>query len=182
MIIDIAPNERAVIRVFAVNLPPEAIKRRLAREGEARLVAELLGRPLPEGGYELFPVTNLTGVGLTGYLREGYAVPPEALSGDRARLDALEGFVLLIFSQAFEGQATLLEAGAALTLIGTYGETQPDMRALPLESHAAQTFSGPGSTRAADPGNRRARSMMTGLVLLLMLGAVGLWLILGAAR
>ncbi len=172
MAIEIARNESGLIRVFAVNRNPQELTQAFKEKDGASLVAELLGQSLPEGGYELFPVKDLTGVGLKGYLQEGYAVPREQLAAQRPRLDALEGYVLLVFSQAFEGKAATLKPGPDLTLIGTFGEAQPDMSTIPLESEAAQVGSSPDQ-QTTPPAPRSGAGTLVAVMLVAMLFVVG---------
>lgn len=175
MTIDIPANERGLIRVFAVNRPPQDIVAAFKTTTGKQIAEDLLGRPLADNGIELFPVKDLSGVGLSGYLQEGYAVPAAQIAGHRQRLDALEGYVLLVFSDAFEGAATTLTPGPDVTLIGTFGEAQPDMSAIPLESAAAKV--GSGTTPEAPPPapRNRAGSLMVALALCALVVLAMLW-------
>ncbi len=173
--IEIPALETGVIRVFAVNRNPHEMAQTFQEKDGAALVAEMLGQPLPEGGYELFPVKDLTGVGLKGYLQEGYAVPAEQLAAQRPRLDALEGYVLLVFSQAFGGQAGTLAPGPDLTLIGTFGEIQPDMRAKPMEAETARPATGTPQQRPADPPKGRAGSAMVIVAVVVLIVIAVIW-------
>lgn len=172
--IDIPASETGAIRVFAVNRNPREMAKAFEEKDGAALVAEMLGQSLPVGGYELFPVKDLTGVGLKGYLQEGYAVPSDQLAAQRPRLDALEGYVLLVFSQAFGGKAATLNPGPDLTLIGTFGETQPDMRAMPMEAEAAKPASGALQQTPAPPPKGPAGSAMAiaGVVALIAIAVI----------
>ena len=143
--ITIPPGERGAIRVFAVNRAPLEMQVALSQQPKTDLARELLNAPdLNTIGTEIFPISDLDGVGLAGYLADGYAVPEDQLDADRTKLDALEGYVLLLFSNSFEGRGGRLEIGPDLTLIGTYGELQPDHSAEPLSSASASPYTGPG--------------------------------------
>lgn len=167
-------NEHGLIRVFAVNRTAAELPLALKSQDKAALAAKLLGHDIADGGAELFPVSDLSGIGLSGYLAEGYTVPDDQLRDARAKLDALEGYVLLVFSTAFEGRPTTLTLGADLTLIGTFGEAQPDMAVRPLESEAAQPYSGTPSATPPAPPKRRATGSL-GVVGLFVLAALILW-------
>ena len=75
--LEIPKGEIGQIRLFAVNRPIDELARDLRNDSKEALIADLLGRPMPEGAAELFPVSDLTGVGLASYLGDGYAVPRE---------------------------------------------------------------------------------------------------------
>ena len=153
--ITIPKGERGMIRVFAVNRAPLEMQVALSRQPKADLARELLGDPhLNTIGTEIFPVKDLEGVGLAGYLADGYAVPDDQLEEDRARLEALEGYVLLLFSNSFAGRGAVFDVGSDLTLIGTYGEFQPDHSAEPMSSASADLYSGPGASGSTAPSKR----------------------------
>ena len=174
MDLNIPPGEHRLIRVFAVNRPTAELAFALKSNDKAQLIADLLGHGIAQDGAELFPVSDLAGIGLCGYLAAGYAVPTEQLTNARPKLDALEGYVLLVFSAAFKGRAATLSPGSDLTLIDTFGETQPDMAVRPLDSEAAQPFSGTSNaTPAASPKSRASGSLV--VAGLIVLAALLLW-------
>jgi hypothetical protein len=178
MAIQIPRNEEGLIRIFSVSRPPLEITSEIAARDKAAIAAELVGRPLPEGEFELFPVADLSGVGLSGYLTDGYAVPADQITRHRSKLDALDGYVLLVFSKAFEGAEVTLTPGPDLTLIGTFGEAQPDMRSLPIDSEAAQAYSGVPRQTPATPPSGASGSALIVIGLIVFLGLV-LWWVLG---
>ena len=177
MIIEIPPGERGQIRVFAVNRSPDEIRRAIADRSKTEVAGDLIGQPMPEDGFEFFPTADLTGVGLSGYLGDGYAVPAAQLREDRRRLDALEGYVLLVFSNAFDAQGARLEPRPDVTLIGTYGEAQPDMSVSPVDSDAARPYSGTVAA-APPPARRRASGGALAIAALVVVAALVLWLVL----
>ena len=174
MVLKIQRNERGLIHVIALNRAVVEVADAVKTQGKAAMVAELLGQTLPETGFELFPIADLAGVGLTGYLADGYAVEPEQLHSARVRLDRLDGYVLLVFSAAFEGRETTLITGPDLTLIGTYGEAMPDMTPRVLESDAAQAYSGTPRPSPAPPPQRRATGARV-VAVLIGIAALALW-------
>ncbi|MDW4499768.1 hypothetical protein R5H30_17375 [Sulfitobacter sp. D35] len=172
--IDIPKNERGVIRVFAVNRSALEVAATLKTTPKEALAAELLGAPgLDTSGAELFAVSDLEGVGLAGYLADGYAVEEAQLARDRTRLEALDGYVLLVFSDSFDGKAARLDPGQDVTLIGTYSEFQPDLAGAPVTAESAKPFSGtPGQTPPTAPRGRAGSALVVmaiaaGIVLLL---------------
>ena len=163
-VIDVPRNERGVVRVFALSMTdPDA--QGLKDSPEA--VAEALGCDglLDMAHVEVFPVAHLEGVGLSGYLSDGAGVPDAQLAADRTKLDSLGGWVIVVFSLAFEDRATTLRPAAALTLIGTYGETRTDTRATQtVASEAAKPYSGDPA-----PPKRRSDAAMSGRIATLVL-------------
>ncbi|WP_299688636.1 hypothetical protein [uncultured Tateyamaria sp.] len=166
--IDIPAHERGVVRVFALSMT-DAEARTLSENPNA--IAEALGvdTPLDANHLELFPITDLEGVGLAGYLNEGAGVPLEALGRDRGKLDKLGGWVLVLFSLAFEDRATTLRPASNLTLIGTYGETRTDYSAEDtLTSEAAKPYTAPPDTVKKRPSDAAMSGRVAMLVLLLL--------------
>lgn len=167
--IDIPNNERGIIRLFALSMTETEAK---ALKDDAKTVAHVLGTDavLDMDHVEVFPVTDLEGVGLMGYLTEGGAVPPDQLSADRAKLDRIGGWVLLVYSLAFHDQEATLTPVPALTLIGTYGETRTDWRpAEKVEAESAKPYSAPAETVTKKPSDA-AMSGRIAMIVLLVLG------------
>lgn len=175
--VSIPAGEIGVIRVFAVNRAIPTMKRAIASTGKSAVAAELCGQPLTENGYEIFPVSDLTGVGLPTYLTDGFTVPADEIANDRGRLDALDGYVLIVFSSAFEGASASLTFGADLTLIGTYGEARAKMAATTIESSAAQPYTGTPRTPPAAPPKGPPGSAMVVLGLIVLLGLLAWWML-----
>ena len=164
----IPARERGVVRVFALSMTdPEA--RALSQNPDA--IAQALGTDglLDMNHVELFPITDLEGVGLAGYLNEGAGVPADALARDRGKLDKLGGWVLVLFSLAFEDRATTLHPASNLTLIGTYGETRTDYSADDtLTSDAAKPNTAPPETVKKRPSDAAMSGRVATLVLILL--------------
>lgn len=174
--IRIQNSETGKVRLFAVNRSIDAVSLAVRDSEKHAVITDLLGTSVPVGSAELFPVTDLAGVGLTAYLTEGYAVSDDQLAQDRSRLGALDGYVLLLFSSAFEGRDTTLEIGPDLTLIGTYDEEQPAIRAIPLTADAAQPYTGIPNVNPRTPPRDRAGGAMVVLAVLVVLGLILWWL------
>jgi hypothetical protein len=173
----IPPHEHGQIRLFAVNRPIDAVAHTLQDNDKSAVISDLVGFDVPSGSAELFAVSDLTGVGLPRYLTDGYTVTEAQISADRARLDALEGYVLLLFSSAFDGAETTLRVGPDLTLIGTYGEEQPAMAAPPLTADAAQPYTGVPNLTPTTPPRGRAGGAVILLALIVALGLILWWLL-----
>lgn len=140
--IDITATEQGVIRVFAISRPIASMARALKQETKIGLATELLGHPVTEGDIELFALSDLTGVGLPGYLADGYDIDANALRADRAKLDALDGYILLVFSTIGGTDPVRLIPDADLTLIGTYEEPKRKHAAAPVAVEAAMPYTG----------------------------------------
>lgn len=161
--IPLPAGEHGRIRVFSLSMSAEA--------AESLDLAQALGiAPDDPTRVEIFPVSNLEGVGLAGYLVEGCGIPEAQVAPDRARLDALDGHVMLLFSRAFDGPVTLTPA-PELTLIGTYDEHRPETTAPPIETESARPYTGAPrkSPRAVRAASRRAGAIFFGLVMLFLL-------------
>jgi len=166
MALEVKRTERDLIRVFAISRTPAAMTGAIKRSGKAQLATELLGHPIPENGFELFPVADLAGIGLTQYLADGYTVAPDQLGQARQKLEALDGYVMLVFSSAFDGQAIALIPDPDLTLIGTFGEAQADHSIQPLESDAALMQPSDTTTAPAPRKSPAGSLMVLGMIVL----------------
>ena len=167
--IDIPANEGGVIRGFALSMTDSEAQ---ALKDDAAALNIALGADVDAEQVEIFPVTDLEGVGLVGYLAEGNAVPMDQLTPDRAKLDRVGGWVMIVFSRAFAGRAVTLLPSPALTLIGTYGETRTDWSATEtITSEAAKPYSAP-----AEPGKKKpSDAAMSGRIATLVLIVLGLF-------
>lgn len=146
-------GERGVVRVFSVTI--EAGDLRALRMPGA--IDTALGMAGVDGYYvELFPVSDLAGVGLATYLSDGCDVPEEVVTPDAARLDAVEGVVMVVLSRAFQGQEARIVPAAQLRLIGTYSQTPVDWTPNgPIET--ASALPGSGVAQAPYPASQPAR-------------------------
>ena len=139
-------------------------------------VAALLGvDTLDRDFVEIFDTADLTGLGLTGYLMTGNAIPEAQLAPDRAKLDTRQGPVLILFASALPNRPVTLHPDPRLTLIGSYADDEPPIHFEPLPEAAAH-----GSlTRPAQKySNARMSGMVATIALLVMFALVGLliWL------
>ncbi len=148
--IRIAKGERGIVRVFSVSLT-DAEARGLKQDPEG--LATELGAPglLDMAHVEIFPLSDLEGVGLIGYLSEGSAIPEAELAPDRLKLELLEGWVLILYSQAFADHAAHLRPIPAFTLIGSYGAARTNFASgdSAIETASARPYSGNASSKPA---------------------------------
>lgn len=173
----IPANEQPHIRVFAINRAPRDMASALETRPRPDLARDLLNAAhINTKTTEIFPVSDLAGVGLTAYLAEGYAVEEDALAEDRAKLDALDGYVLLLFSDSFGGTEATLTPGPDVTLIGTYPEARANMAAHPIRTASAAPYTGPAN--AATPVTRRRSGSAVIVAALLVLALLIWWMLI----
>ena len=139
---NVPENETGIVRLFSVDLEPSAVPAFFGDndpgDDASWPVQVALGADTLEAEHvELFPVDDLEGVGLSGYLTEGLGIAEADLAGDRARLDALKGYVLVVRSPAFGGAAQVLTSRAPLRWIGTWSEDRPAVEFEPLPDASA---------------------------------------------
>ncbi|EEX08689.1 conserved hypothetical protein [Ruegeria lacuscaerulensis ITI-1157] len=171
--LDISAGERGVIRLFSLDMRPEEAKF-LREPGAADQVLGVSG--LDPEQIDVFPVSDLEDLGLYGYLNEGCGVSEDQL--DRAKLESVDGWVLVLRSAALGGRAATLNPDPRLRLIGFYTEEATNWSGGTIETDSARPYSAP---RVA-PRQQRARAQRLGamifaLVTALVIGGV-LWLIL----
>lgn len=164
----VAAQEHGRLHVFAVNRPKGdiALHHTPATTGANRLqpshdvLTDLTGTPdLDPSGAELIPLEDLADLGLSGYLAEGYDVEAAALAPLCRKLDALEGYGLILRSSAFGGRAFTLAETADLTHIASFDQPGTDWSSSgTLPSEAAKPY----SAQLASPREARARAQRMG--------------------
>lgn len=173
--ITIPAAEHGVLRVFSLSMPSGEARR--LRDSDTAQREALGVADLDPAGIEVFQIADLSEIGLTGYLREGADVQEDQIKRDRARLEGLDGWVMLVHSSAFGGEEVTLNPGSALTLIGTYGRTEPDTTRVEVASDAAKPYTGIPDVTPAPPAKGNAGSLMV-MVGLAVLVALVLWVVL----
>lgn len=167
----IRSGERGLVRLFALNMPPGQV-RFLQDSGGA---GDVLGlADLNPEFVEVFPVTDLQGLGLAGYLIEGCGIPAEQIAPDRAVIDGLQGHVMIVLSRAFDDAAATLVPIPGVDLIGCYSEPATDWTGGPLSAESAKPNTGPRlSPRQARSQARRiggiAFTVFMAIILVLVL-------------
>lgn len=165
---EIEEGERGLVRLFTVDIPRAEI--------DAFDPAEALGAPaLDPDQTELFPLSDLRGLGLSGYMREGLGIAEEEI--DASRLDALEGVVLVVRSAAFGGASATLTVQTPLRWIGTYREETAPVKFEPLPAGRTQEAAAPDP-----PAKRPSDAAMSGrvasvaLLVIFALTALVIWI------
>ena len=169
----ILANEQGLVRVFSLSMRPA--EARALRDNEMAQQAAL-GAEIPDTrGIEIFELTDLADIGLAGYLREGLDVEETGLALDAAKLGALEGWVMLVYSSAFAGETATLTPAPELTLIGTYGQTKADQAQIDLVSDAAKPYSGSAAITPSLSARSGAGGSMVVVGLIVLAGLILWW-------
>ncbi|TNF64508.1 MAG: hypothetical protein EP307_02595 [Rhodobacteraceae bacterium] len=183
--VHIPDHERGRLHVFAVNLPQAEIRRRHPASDDpvtrlrpsAGLLAELTGDgTLDAQGAELLAIEELEGFGLTGYLAEGHAVDRAALARVAARLRGIDGFALILHSQAFGGRGRDMGRGPNLTHIASFDVPGADWTPRgAIATESAQPYTGAATAQASRTGLRIGSAAA---ILGLVAAAAILWAVL----
>ncbi len=153
-------NEAGVTRVFALNLSAEEARKFV--DGDAASLEAALGAERVDPAHvQTVRTADLEPLGLSGLLTEGFAAPEQAVARDKAKLDALDGHVLIVGSRAFGGAEVRLRPSAQITLIGTYRDPATVPSFEPIRSDAtAGTVPPPEGPQSATPGPRMGSGLL----------------------
>jgi hypothetical protein len=164
--LQIPAHEQGTTRLFTLSIGLDAA--RAVKTDTAKQAALLGVEHVNAAGVEVFGVADLGDLGLAGYLRDGIDAQENDLARDRAKLAALDGWVMLLHSSALNGESTLLRLKPELTLVGTYARHSEDKTPVKIVSEAAQPYTGtPDITPAKAPNTNKAGSLaVLGLVLM----------------
>lgn len=173
--LSVSEHEFGTVRVFTTALDAED-----ASNITAQNVHRLLGDvTLDAKKVQVVPTPALAGLGLTGYLREGYGVADEELAGRAAQLDAVTGLVVLLPASAFGGETQTLNPHPSMRFLGLFHEVQPDPpRAMSRPEAATGTLETPKDGRIPPPVAGRQRSWFVALGALLIAAAIVLLVVL----
>ncbi len=174
----VSSSERGLVRLFAVDLPGEEIE--TFRSAKINSDGELAEWPLDDAlGFsfldedfiELFDVSDLEDLGLTGYMVEGLGIAQKDVNEDAARLAAQKGWVLIVLSAAFGGVAQTLTPKSPLRWIGTYAV---DGAPIHFEQLPDASAKGPAPTHGTVPPASSSNPHLTLLLAILALPLVAL--------
>lgn len=164
--LSVPPNERGVIRLYALEMRPE--EARFLREPGA--VAQLMGLDaLDMDHVEVFPVSDLEELGLFGYLSEGCGVSEDQL--DRKALMAHKGWMLLLRSPAFGDKPVETTLPDTVEPVGEYREDGTDWSGTPIEAASALPHSAP----RLSPRKARRKARNIGFSLFVVVMALIIW-------
>jgi hypothetical protein len=181
----IPAEEHRKIRVFAINLPEAEVAAMLRAAPpqpsddlpETPAAATLLGWPTLDTRHaEVFAIRDLSGLGLPGYLSEGLGLEEDQIAPDRARLSALDGYVLIVMSRAFAGQGVTVEIPPHLTLIGTYQEKTAPLLFEPLPTGGAEDAPMTQGRKPVSDAAMSGRIATVALLVLFVLTGLMVWM------
>lgn len=174
--IEIPASEAGMIRVFALSLNDEDA-RRLKDDTEVvphPVEAALGASGLNRAHIEVFAIADLGDMPLADYMIEGPGAQEQSIEPDRAKLAALEGWVMVVYSSAFGEQSTVLNPVPELTLIGTYPQDGIDWSSrIDLTTPSAKPR-GDLSAARKKPSDAAMSGRIAMLALLVAFGVVGL--------
>ncbi|WP_243614530.1 hypothetical protein [Shimia aestuarii] len=173
---EVKSGEHGLIRLFSVDLPPEQLaafnSRSLDEDNDKSgwPLRDALGAGyLDEDFIEYFDVADLEEIGLTGYMTEGLGIAEADVAADAARLSKIEGHVLIVHSNAFDGIAQTLTPAAPLRWIGTWSEDKPPVQYKPLPNPDPEAHLEPrGETRPEMTPHTRVLFAIFALPILLL--------------
>lgn len=174
MAMEVRESEQGLVRLFAVDLPPEDAKRLF--EAPDR-IAVALGLPdLDATHVDTVDMRDLAGLGLQSFLAEGHGIPDEDLAPHAPLLAQQSGALLVLRSSAILTRPTRLTPAAPLRWIATFGEERPPVPiAGKIESDAA---SGLGSAPAQDPQMTHTPWLLVTVLALAIVLTFAIWLVL----
>ncbi len=178
--IEINGSDTRTLHMLQLDLPPEAVDRftHMAGTGEWPLKYALGAAKLREEFVDVVAVKDLDPMSLAQYLAQAYDVSATALGADAARIDGLQGHVVILPPQAFGGTSQVLTVAAPLRLIGSYGGASPKPRGAKVTADTARGLaaSGAGPTTKGQGGSR------TLLVVLAVIAVLALVLLVSLIR
>lgn len=171
--IQVRANETRVIRIFAMDMPAQQAK----FQNDPGAMRQVLGvKDIDPNYVEIFPVSDLDELGLAGYLIEGCGVPAETVAPEQDRLNSVTGYVMLVHSRAFGGQA--VDLNTSLPLVATFNEPATDWSGGNLETQSAQLYTSTRpSPRQIHAANRHSGAIVF-TVFMLVIAAIILMVVL----
>lgn len=154
--------------VLAVNRPEARLRKVRDEAARSTLIAELLGRDDAKLTHvDLIAVADLDEIGLAGFLRDGPCVPADELTEHKARLEALTGFVLILYPGVFDAD-TEISLGPDLSLIAVLNQEPTSWDAAQTLTSAAATELTPGKKKPSDAAMSGRIAMLALLVIALL--------------
>ena len=171
----VTEHEFGTVRVFTTALDADD-----ASNITAKNVHKLLGDiDLRPEKVEVVPTRALEGLGLTGYLREGYGVASRDLAGRAAQLDSVAGLVVLIPASAFKGEAQVIDPHPSMRFLGLFHEDKATPPRPMSPSEGAQgTLEQPKEKPVMSTDTGRQRSWLIALGALLIAAALVIFVVL----
>lgn len=180
--ITVKPGERGLVRVFSLSMEPAVAKTLRANEprktegAPGPIEAALGASGLDTEFVDVFPVSDVSEIGLNRYLEEGHGIAPAQLDPDRKKLAALDGWVLLVHSSAFGGTGATLNPAPELTLIGTYAEPGVDWSEQTRLTSAASRETAAPARKPRSEAAMSGRVALVALLVMFVLTGIVIWI------
>lgn len=170
--IAIPAHEFGQVRVFSLSMSDAEARALKANQSEGGspppLELALGSEALNDGHVEVFAVADLGDMGLAGFLVEGAGIPRADVEADRLRLAALDGWVMIVYSSAFQGIEQVLNPSAQLTLVASYRQEEMDWTA-PVNLSTPSALPQYEDTPEPAPRKRPSDAAMSGRIAMLAL-------------
>lgn len=175
--VQINGSDTNTVHLLHLDLPPRAIERftTMAGTGEWPLKYGLGATKLSPAFVETVDLRDLGPMKLSQYLSDAYDVNTKTLGADKARIDALQGHVIVLPPQAFEKTSQQLHVNTPLSYIGGFAMTGAKSRSATPQARAAF---GQGSGGAPAAMGSLSRPVLYALIALAVVIAVVLAAIL----
>ncbi len=172
MTLTIPANDHGQIRVFAIKAPPSAD----VIEKTPRGLDTLFTATLNPDFVDVVRIKDLGKMRLSSYISQGYDMSPDLV--DRAAVDAITGYAILVLSRASGDVETTLTLAEGLRHVTTYSPGAQIVAPQKLPDASAQ---GILDTPPAKPPKSDARisGMIATYALLAMFALVGLMIWVG---
>ncbi|MDJ0822229.1 MAG: aspartate carbamoyltransferase catalytic subunit [Paracoccaceae bacterium] len=146
-------SDTGTLRLFHLDLPPEAVERFTAQAGtgEWPLKYVLGATRLRPAFVEVVDIRDLGSMTLSQYLVEAHGVQGADFKAMRPQIDGLRGHVVVLPAQAFDNTSQELTIATPLRWIGTFGEVTAKRGGPKIRSASAQGVT--GGSGAGAPGN-----------------------------
>ena len=158
--------------VLAVNEAEPGLEAAKTDAAKRAVIETLLGKEgVKLSHVDLMAIDDLDELGLSGYLAEGPGIADSELAPHRARLDALIGYVLVLYSGAFKTD-TDITLGKELTLIATLKQDPTSWDAGQVLESKAATEPMPAKKKPSDAAMSGRIAMLALLVIALLTWAM----------
>ena len=164
-------SETGTVRVFHLDLPPEAVERFTtpAGTGEFPLQYALGAKDLRASFVDVVNIDDLGEMSVSSYLSEAYQVQGPELRQMKPQLDALRGHLVILPSQAFGHVGQELTVASPLRWIGTFSEEAATPRGPALRATSATGSAGVGVPGKTPDSRRPLAVTLIGLAVLVLI-------------
>jgi hypothetical protein len=172
MTIEIPANDHGYIRVFATDmeLPSEVTDK------SPQALLDLLGADLDPTYVDIVRISDLGEMKLTDYIAEGYDMKADTV--DKATVDGISGYAILILSRATGDQAVTLNLAPGISHVTTYSPTARMTPPEPLPDASAKGNLDTAPVKAPK-SDARVGGMIATYALIIMFVLVGLMVWVG---